>query len=109
MAGTLTEAQKIDVAQILGVKLQDVTDQMTFLGELFTTQVATDVVAELSRWSTYGAKFTRVEPMTTNKGADYDPGRIKDDIRRNIAVLFQNDEWISGAGSGSAQARLYRG
>ena len=108
MAATLTEEQKNQIAKILGIPVIAVNDQITFIGELLTAQVATDLAAEITRWVTNskGSKFVRVAPTGSNKGVDYDPEDEKADIRRNIAVLLQNPDWIR---SGGVQAKLYRG
>jgi hypothetical protein len=100
MAGTITEAQQIDCAQIMGVTLETVIQQIAYLGDLFTTQVATDVGVELTRWGTAGVDFVRVHPRERNFGAEINPEDTKDDIRGNLASLFQRMDWAQ-ASSGS--------
>lgn len=109
MAATLTEEQKNQCAKILGVTPLDISDQITYMGELLTSQVATDIAAEITRWVTNskGSKFVRMSPVTTNRGIDYDPEDEKADIRKNLALLFHAPDWANM--SGGVQGYLSRG
>lgn len=106
---TLTEEQKNQCAKILGVTPLDIGDQITYIGDLLTDQVATDIAAEITRWVTNskGSKFVRLSPVTTNRGVDYDPDDEKADIRRNLALLLHAPDWASMAGG--SQVKLHRG
>lgn len=109
MAATLTEEQTNQIAKILRVPPIDVSDQVIYLSDRFTAQVATDIAAEITRWVTNskGSKFVRVSPVATNKGVDYDPEDEKADIRSNIATLLYRPDWADA--NGISQAKLYRG
>ena len=110
MAATLTEEQRNQIAKILGVTPLDVSDQITYIGEYLTAQVATDIAAEITRWVTNskGSKFVRLSPIATNKGVEYNPDDEKADIRKNLALLLHAPDWADMAG-GSAQGYLSRG
>lgn len=102
----LTEAQKLSVAEILRVTVIDINDQITWLGDTYATSAwQTKVEAELTRWDTAGVNFTAVEPKEANFGARIDPTDAKNDIRSNLASLFQRDDWRAA----SASNRTVRG
>lgn len=109
----LTEANRNKCARILGVTPLELTQQINWLGaDNFTPQVQIDIEAELTAWTTAGAKFVNVNSNLKNFGAEIRPDRQKDDIRHNIAVMLQRLDWspLGGAGSGgSVQGVIYRG
>lgn len=96
----LSEANKLKICQILQVVSTVLDDQLTWMGSNFTSTVQTAIEAELTRWTTLGAKFVAIEPNTANYGAKIDPTLAKNDIRKNIAILLDRPDW-AGASSGN--------
>jgi hypothetical protein len=105
MAVTLTESEKLKIAQILGVNYIEVNDQIFNLGDTWITPAVEDGVRELiGRWDAgVGSDFVSVEPNTANFGARINPDLEKADIRRSIANLLYLTHLASG------QVRLVRG
>lgn len=86
---TLTEAEKLDIAMILGVTYIDVNDKVTNLGDNYiTAAVETKIRTELTRWTTAGVDFVKVHPREKNFGAEIDPEREKLDIKKRLAALL---------------------
>lgn len=96
----LTEANKLDLAKILGVDYITVNDQITNLGTTYiTAQVETNLLAEIARWNAgAGSDFVSIEPNTANYGARIDPSFEREDIRRNIANLLYLTDYTKGGG-----------
>lgn len=94
----LTEAQKLKLAQILGVDYITVNDQIFNLGTAYiTAEVETQLIAQITRWDAgAGTDFVSVEPNTANFGARIDPNLEKADIRKNIANLLYLRDYMSG-------------
>lgn len=95
----LSEAQKLKLAQILGVDYIEVNDQIFNLGVSYITpEVETQLQAQVDRWdSGIGTNFVKVEPQGSNRGVSIDPEREKADIRKNIAnLLYLTDYRPSG-------------
>lgn len=101
----LTEAQTLTIAEVLGVSVVDINDQITWLGATYATAAwQTRVELQLSRWTTAGVNFVAIEPKEKNFGARIDPSSEKNDIRANLATLFQRSDW-KYAGSGTRTVR----
>lgn len=101
----LTESQKLKIAKILGVTYIEVHDKATYLGSThLTTEVETQIGEELDRWELKGAKFTKIKDYL---GADIDPEREKDDIRKNLATLLYFTDLMKS--SNGATSRVQRG
>jgi hypothetical protein len=102
----LTEAQKLKMAQIIGVDYITVNDQIFNLGTAYiTAEVETQLLAQIARWDAgAGTDFVSVEPNTANFGARIDPNLEKADIRKNIANLLYLTDFLP-----SGQIRLVRG
>lgn len=102
----LSEAQKLKLAQILGVDYIEVNDQIFNLGSTWiTAEVETRLLAEIDRWDAgAGTNFVAVEPNAANKGVSIDPKRERADIRRNIANLLYLKDYPGAGGT-----RLRRG
>ena len=96
----LSEANQLKVCQILQITPSVLEYQLTILATDFTSTVQTAIEAELTRWTTLGAKFVAIEPNTANYGAKIDPTLAKNDIRKNIAILLERPDW-AGASSGN--------
>ena len=96
----LTEAQTLTIAEVLGVSVVDINDQITWLGATYATAAwQTAVEAELTRWTPASTNFVATEPKEKNFGARIDPNSEKNDIRANLAILFQRPDWkYSGGG-----------
>lgn len=103
----LTEANKLKLAQILGVDYIEVNDQIFNLGASYITPTVESLLLEqIDRWdSGVGSDFVSIEPNTANYGARIDPELEKADIRRNIANLLYLRDYAGGIG----QIRLVRG
>lgn len=103
----LTEANKLKLAQILGVDYIEVNDQIFNLGASYITPAVESLLLEqIDRWdSGVGSDFVSIEPNTANYGARIDPELEKADIRRNIANLLYLRDYAGGIG----QIRLVRG
>ncbi|TXH45712.1 MAG: hypothetical protein E6Q97_30965 [Desulfurellales bacterium] len=97
----LTEAQLLTVAKIVAVTVVDIEDQIEWLGAGYATSAwQTAVEAEITRWTTAGVDFVAIEPKEKNFGAKIDPTHAKNDIRRNLATLFQRPDWaLTGGGA----------
>jgi hypothetical protein len=100
----LTAAQLATVVKILQVTPSQLDSQFEWLGTGFTSTHQTAVEAELDRWELKGAKFTKIKDYL---GADIDPEREKDDIRKNIAILLERPDWARN--SSGATSRVQRG
>lgn len=88
MAFTATE--KISIKKILGITLGLLNAQLTSLGADLTAETETDVRNELDRWDDGAStNFVRIHPKEANFGAEIDPGDVKADIKRNIAILLE--------------------
>lgn len=96
----LTEANKLKLAQILGVDYIMVNDQIYNLGSTYiTAEVESMLLAEIDRWDAgAGNDFVSVEPNTANYGARIDPSLEKADIRKNIANLLYLTDLVGGTG-----------
>lgn len=103
----LTEANKISIAQILGITVAEVSLQEANLGVYLTAGMITAIQAEITRWVTAGINFTAIEPKEKNFGARIDPNAAKADIRRNIAVLLERPDWAQSVSNN--QVELIRG
>lgn len=104
--GSLTEAQSNIVAKILQKTPDSVTDQIEWLGAKFTSQVETDIEAELTRWDTYGDDFEHIHFFAENYGYEEAAESRKNDIRNNIAVILHRPDWkASGSSSSFAVTR----
>lgn len=101
----LTETQTLTIAEILGVSVVDIDDQIVWLGNTYATSAwQTRVEAQLTRWTTAGVDFVAIEPNVKNFGAKIDPNNEKADIRANLATLFQRSDWKA-----SSSMRTQRG
>lgn len=87
---TITEAEELQVAKILGVTYRDVHEKLTYLNTLngVTAALETSIRTELARWVTSGEKFTKLHPKESNKGVETDPLAVKGDIKKNLANLL---------------------
>ena len=83
----LTTPQKLSIARILGLT------PAYFDAHLSTLTVSADletaIVAELTRWTSFGSKFTKIHPMANNYGVEIDPEKAKRDIRDNLRMLLE--------------------
>ena len=96
----LTEAQTLTIAEVLGVSVVDINDQITWLGATYATAAwQTRVESQLSRWTTASTNFVAIEPKEKNFGAKIDPNSEKNDIRAMLATLFQRPDWKLNAGT----------
>ena len=95
----LTDAQKLSIARILGITPSVLDAQIATLSLDAATETA--VVAEITRWDTSGAKFTKLHPKESNKGAETFPEAVKNDIRKNLSLLleFYTASYSSGMGT----------
>lgn len=95
----LTEANKLKLAQILGVDYITVNDQIFNLGtEYITAEVESLLLAEIDRWDAgAGNDFVVITATSTNYGANIDPSQERADIRRNVANLLYLTE-LTGRG-----------
>jgi len=100
----LTEENELKVCKILGVEPYVLSAHLNLMDTTFTSTRQTAVEAELDRWDLKGAKFTKIKDYL---GADIDPEREKDDIRKNIAILLEMPEWARS--SSGATSRVQRG
>jgi hypothetical protein len=96
----LTEANKLKLAQILGVDYITVNDQIFNLGATYiTAEVETLLLAQITRWDAgAGTDFVAIEPNTANYGARINPEAEKDDIRKNIANLLYLTDYLNTGG-----------
>ena len=85
---SLTPEEINKIAKILSVGKSYLNAQISSLGTDLTAQDETDIRAELTRWTTAGAKFTKIQPNPQNKGAEVNPELVKNDIRQNLRVLL---------------------
>jgi hypothetical protein len=88
------------VARILNMPPVFIANQITYLQDSFTSQVETDIEAELVRWDGVSTDFVRVHPRERNYGAELNPEDEKRDIRQNIATMLQRPDWANNAGGG---------
>ena len=86
-----TEAEKNQISKILGILPIQLNAWLTFNAVNITAQVETDVRTELTRWTTYGAKFVRLTSTESNYGVNTDSDEVKSDIKKNIAILLGLD------------------
>lgn len=112
----LSEDNAIKIGLILGVYPWQIEDQVNRLNDGDTPPRFTDAIQaaaedEIARWDDgAGTKFTKLHPMTTNKGVETFPEAIKQDIRFNLATLLERPDWISTAGGASSyEVELARG
>ena len=102
----LSEENELKVCKILGVTYTDLDHQLSLLSTDFTSERQSQVETELDRWDAgAGTKFTKIKANERNFGAEIDPEREKNDIRKNIAYLLERPDWASG---GSNSSRLER-
>lgn len=99
----LTEAEKLTIARILRVTPTYLGAQITSLGATLTAEVETAIRAELSRWETAGIDFVKVHPKEKNFGAEINPALEQQDIRVNLAVLFEMPVAVYTVGMGTLQ------
>lgn len=106
--GSLTEAQRNKVAKILKQTPESILTQVTYMADLFTSAVQTDVEAEITRWEAGAStKFVRVHPRERNRGVEINPGDEKQDIKDNLALLLNREDWASsGSGSGGTASEF---
>lgn len=84
-----TDTQILGIVKILGTTPSLLDAHITSLGVSLTTAIETAVIAELDRWDTSGAKFTKIHPRERNYGVETFPEAIKADIKANIARLLE--------------------
>ena len=95
----LSASQQLTVCKILGITPSVLEYQLTLLDSDFDSDRQTAVETEITRWTTAGAKFTKIHPREKNFGAEINPGDEKQDIRKNIALLLEMDLNAIGGGS----------
>lgn len=104
----LTEAQQISIAKILKVTIAEVGYQDDALGAALTAAMITAIQDEIDRWEGgAGQRFTDVMPFGENKGAKLLSESEKNDIRDNIALMMEREDWMAAGGAG--QTVLLRG
>lgn len=84
-----TETQELSIVKILGTTPSLLDAHLTSLGATLTTAIETEVIAEIDRWNTSGAKFTKIHPKERNYGVETFPEAVKTDIKANIARLLE--------------------
>lgn len=90
-----TAAQELTICKILSITPLQLDAHFDVFP--YSSDVQTAVETEITRWTTAGAKFTKIHPREKNFGAEINPGDEKNDIRRNIALLLEMDlDAISG-------------
>lgn len=88
----LSEVNKLHISKIIGVSPRDLDIHIASLGGYLTAEVETQVIAEITRWTTgAGSDFTKVHPRERNFGAEINPSDAKADIRKNIMTLLLID------------------
>lgn len=104
---TLTEAEKLDIAKILGITYAVLNDQVLYLGdEWITAAVETDIRALITEWETIkndNAIFTATE---SNEGFNLDGNARKVRVKRELALLLHMTNLQFG---GQGWARNTRG
>ena len=107
----LTFAQRLDICKILQVEMPVLEYALTFNAEYITSETETEVLAEVTRWTTAGANFVKVHPRERNYGVEINSENEKEDIRRNIATLLLMTETVyGGSGKGArSQVQILRG
>ena len=93
-------AQKETLVGILGgdATTDLLTAHLTNLGAGLTAEKQTYIEAQITRWTTAGFAFIRIEPKESNFGARVDSDAEKNDIRGNIARSLA---WPYNVGSAS--------
>jgi hypothetical protein len=98
MAITLTEAEKLDIAKILGVTYIDVNDKVYYLGEAnITAAVETDIRELITEWGTIknnNAWFTATE---SNEGFNLNGETRKNRVRKELANLLYFTDLLIGS------------
>ena len=84
-----TDTQKLSIVRILGTTPSLLDAHILSLGASLTSAIETEIIAELDRWDTYGAKFTKIHPRERNYGVETFPEAIRNDIKANIARLLE--------------------
>lgn len=98
-----TADEKLIISEILGIYPPVLDAQITLLGADLTANVITAVQTQLTRWTTAGVNFVRIEPKERNFGARIDPLLDQADIRRKISLLLQFPQPEYSMGMGTLQ------
>lgn len=98
-----TDEQELSIVKILGTTPSLLDAHLTSLGTSLTTAIETAVIAELDRWDTSGAKFTKIHPRERNYGVETFPEAVKVDIKANIARLLEWPYSYASIGMGTLQ------
>lgn len=104
----LTEDEKLQCAEILGVTYIDVNDKITNLGTSYiTATVETRIRALTVLWdSGVGSKTTKIHKTESNRGVETNPEAARADIKRKLASLLYFTDLMN---SGGITSRLMRG
>lgn len=82
-----TEEQELSIVKILGTTPTLLDAHLETI--TLTAAIETAVIAEIDRWETSGAKFTKIHPKERNYGVETFPEQVKTDIKANIARLLE--------------------
>lgn len=100
-----TESELNNLVVILQIQRWTLDALLTANATYITSEVETDVRAELTRWTTAGVEFVKFTPTESNRGFNLNSDDEKANIRQNIAMLLG----IDLTAFSSAGGRLIRG
>ena len=104
---TFSEAQVTDLAEILETNSINLAERLNLYASSITESDKTKVLAKVATWqASAGDNFTSIRPKEANFGAEINPDKQKNQIKRQIAALILCDDLVSSGGMGG---RLVRG
>lgn len=101
MANTLTDTEKADLCDILGLNIIEVTEHLTFIDDRITSAMDARIKADIATWRNEARdKHRRVFPGARNYHVDINPEKERRAIKKRIAQwLFIDVRSLSGMGT----------
>src|SRR5574343_179042 len=99
----LDATQKAQLCRILQVTPSQLDSQIEWLGTGFTATHELAVEDEIETWESIKSDFTNIHPNLKNFGAEIKFNDAKNEVRKNIAILFERPDWAGVGSSGRLQ------
>lgn len=94
-----TEAQELQICQILAQTPTTMALQIAYLGSNLTTAVQSAIEAQIALWDAgAGTETVKLHPTESNKGVETSPGSDRSLIKSRIAILLERPDWASSGG-----------
>lgn len=94
-----SESEQIKICQILGITTLELDSQLIYLGNRLTLAKQEAILEEIENWGNgVSENYASFTPTESNKGFNLNANEAKNEVKRNIAVLFDRPDWGSSIG-----------